>query len=294
MIISNLKGGLGNQLFIYTFIYTLAEKFSTEFCFDLTNYNLKLGKTLEINKLNTNLIECEKSKLKKYRRISMFKFEENIKQRFNLIFSNQNIVKEGQFDLKNFLGKYSNINDYYIDGYWQDIKYFSEKEKYFKSIFKVNYHYLSKNFELLNSEIEYNPKVLAIHIRKNDYLNDINSDIYYNIDLNYYKTAISFIKDKLDIAKIFIFTDDYNWVRKNFNIANSMFIKEYKLTTIEEFEIMKKFKNIIICNSTFSLWASLLNQNKDKLIIAPQNWFNRNNDIITKKLISKEMVVLKN
>ena len=57
---------------------------------------------------------------------------------------------------------------------------------------------------------------------------------------------------------------------------------------------MKKFKNIIICNSTFSLWASLLNQNKDKLIVAPQNWFIRNNEINTKKLISKEMVVLEN
>ena len=294
MIISNLIGGLGNQLFIYTFIYTLAEKISTEFFFDLTNYKLNLGKTLEIDKLNINLNECEKSNLKKYRRISMFKFEENIKQRFHLVFSDQNIIKEDNFDLKKFIDEYSNINDYYLDGYWQDIKFFSEKDKYFKSVFKVNNNYLSKNFEILNSEVEYNSKVLAIHIRKNDYLNKTNSDIYFNIDLNYYKRAISFIKDKLDISKIFIFTDDYNWVRKNFSIDNSKFIQEYNLTTIEEFEIMKKFKNIIICNSTFSLWASLLNQNKDKLIVAPQNWFIRNNNINTKKLISKEMVVLEN
>ena len=58
MIIGNLKGGLGNQLFIYCFLYTLAKKNSTQFFFDLTNYNLKLGKSLEIDKLELEIKEC--------------------------------------------------------------------------------------------------------------------------------------------------------------------------------------------------------------------------------------------
>ena len=49
------------------------------------------------------------------------------------------------------------------------------------------------------------------------------------------------------------------------------------MTTVEEFEIMKKYKNIIISNSTFSLWAALLNENNDNLIIAPENWFIKHN-----------------
>ena len=64
MIIGNLKGGLGNQLFIYSFLYTLAKKNSTQFFFDLTNYNLKLGKSLEIDKLELEINECKKENLK--------------------------------------------------------------------------------------------------------------------------------------------------------------------------------------------------------------------------------------
>ena len=52
MLISRLKGGLGNQLFIYSFIYTLADNLSTDFCFDIEDYTNKLGQKLEIDKLN--------------------------------------------------------------------------------------------------------------------------------------------------------------------------------------------------------------------------------------------------
>ena len=66
------------------------------------------------------------------------------------------------------------------------------------------------------------------------------------------------------------------------------------MTTVEEFEIMKKYKNIIISNSTFSLWAALLNENNDNLIIAPENWFIKHNKNTVEKLLTTKMVILKN
>ena len=36
---------------------------------------------------------------------------------------------------------------------------------------------------------------------------------------------------------------------------------------------MTLINNIIISNSTFSLWASLLNNYKEKKIIVPKRWF---------------------
>ena len=89
---------------------------------------------------------------------------------------------------------------------------------------------------------------------KNDYLNKNNRNIYFkfNFRLLQKSNIINFKKEK--ISKIHIFTDDILVVKKNLHINNIVLINDYNLTTVEEFKIMKKYKNIIISNSTFSLW----------------------------------------
>ena len=207
---------------------------------------------------------------------------------------NKNIIDEGKFSLNEFNKQYKKSNMYYLDGYWQNIKSFNQESEYFKKIFKVKNIFLSKNYERLKKEIDSNPNAVCIHVRKNDYINKNNSNIYSNIKLDYYKKAISLIEKKRGISKIYVFTDDILWVKKNLHINNIVLINDYNLTTVEEFEIMKKYKNIIISNSTFSLWAALLNENNDNLIIAPENWFIKNNKITVEKLLTTKMVVLKN
>ena len=294
MIIGNLKGGLGNQLFIYCFLYTLAKKNSTQFFFDLTNYNLKLGKSLEIDKLELEIKECKKENLKKFRKISFFKIQEIVKEKLNLRVFRDNVIDEEKFGFNEFNNQYKKSDMYYLDGYWQNINFFNQESEYFKKIFKVKKIYLTKNYEILKQEIDTNPNSVCIHVRKNDSINKNNSNIYSNISLDYYKKAISLIKKKKSISKIHVFTDDILWVNKNLHINNIVLINDYNLTTVEEFEIMKKYKNIIISNSTFSLWAALLNENNDNLIIAPENWFIKHNKNTVEKLLTTKMVILKN
>ena len=40
--------------------------------------------------------------------------------------------------------------------------------------------------------------------------------------------------------------------------------------------------------------AALLNQNNDNLVIAPENWFIKNNKIMTERLLTTKMVILEN
>ena len=136
MIIGNLKGGLGNQLFIYSFLYTLAKKNSTQFFFDLTNYNLKLGKSLEKDKLELEIKECSKNNLKKFRKISTFKLQEIIMQKLNLRILNDNVIDEEKFNFHEFNNQYKKSDEYYLDGYWQNINSFNQESEYFKKFLK--------------------------------------------------------------------------------------------------------------------------------------------------------------
>lgn len=117
---------------------------------------------------------------------------------------------------------------------------------------------------------------VAIHLRKgNDYLKIINYQ--GTCTLEYYKKAIDIIESKVLNPKFYVFTDNPGWVRENLKGI------DYKLVDINpavgwgnhfDMQLMSHCKHNIIANSTYSWWGAYLNQNPDKIVIAPKKWFN--------------------
>ena len=294
MLISKLKGGLGNQLFIYSFVYSLSRKYLTDFSFDLDEYKFKIGKNLELDKLSLNLKECNKNDLKEFKRISKFSIEEKIRLKFKFNIFKKKIIKENTFNAEKFENDYNKNGNYYIDGYWQNINFFLENNETLNNIFEVNSNFLSQKYYKLKNEITDNNNIVCLHMRKGDYLKKQNLLIYEKVNLDYYQNALKILQKKFPNIKIYIFSDDYKWVTKNFICKNSIMMNNYKLSSIEEFSLMRKFSKIIIANSTYSLWASILNDFNSKLIICPKYWFKKNNSIKTSKLFTKNMIILEN
>ena len=89
----------------------------------------------------------------------------------------------------------------------------------------------------------------------------------------YYHKALDYILNSLDKRKIFVFSDDIEWVKNHIKLpGNSVIIPNYDIPQFMDIELMSLCKHHIISNSTFSWWGDYLSENKEKITIAPSCW----------------------
>jgi hypothetical protein len=161
-----------------------------------------------------------------------------------------------------------NFQHYSIANYSRDkILDLIKKEKVIQ--IKNKYRKLFSNIDLENA--------VAIHVRGDDYIGNDEFDI---INSQYYKQAISRMKEFIGDPSFYFFFDDYNRFRQLFPVFEykhflvSINTKSY----LDDFIIMLGFKNFIIPNSTFSWWAAFLSNEDNKRIIRPSRFFKSRDD----------------
>lgn len=259
MILVRLKGGLGNQLFQYAAALQLQHLYKHEIQFFVDHLNL--FETKRSFKLEFLFEPDAKIVFNKPSQWHTIVLKYNLNRIFPFLFSN--IVTDKNFHLV------AKRKYYILDGYFQDVTKISyginmisrilEKYKYSKveSLSNIN----AFEYDFFTSA--------AVHIRQGDYLNPSNLNIYYILNENYYKEAI--LKLPKNVEKLYVFSDTDN-PKINLDFPYSIInMSKKNLSDVEEFLIMSRFSNIIVANSTFSFWASLIDY-ENKNIIAPNKW----------------------
>lgn len=178
----------------------------------------------------------------------------------------------------------------YIDGYWQSERYFFEYADKIRAEFTLKLPFSEKNAEI----VEYISQVNAVslHIRRGDYVSNAKNAYIGICSLDYYKTAINYIKNRVEKPIFFIFSDDINWVKNNLQTdAKSVFVDHNSgAESYNDMRLMSLCKHHIIANSSFSWWGAWLNPNPEKIVIAPKKWFA--SDIKSDDLIPTNWTVL--
>jgi hypothetical protein len=277
MIIVNIIGGLGNQMFQYAFGYATSKENNTRIRLDVRGfdaYNLReyelglfnIEENLELKstnsfllnqlngKNNTPLSKGSRKVLRGLLRFTKFYYQEK----------KDYIFDEGVFNIK---------VDTYFHGYWQNEKYFKKYRKELLEIFTLkNIH--SKTIEYQQQIIK--SEAVSLHIRRGDYVTDAyTNSVHGTCDIEYYKRAVTEVLKSKKQAHFFIFSDDFDWTKGNLDfIENKTFIRlESDISDHEEMYLMSQCKYNIVANSSFSWWGAWLNQNSDKKVIAPKKWF---------------------
>ena len=165
--------------------------------------------------------------------------------------------------------------DTYFDGFWQNEKYFKEFDTELQSIFSMKGR-LSTSSIVYEEQIKESNSV-SLHVRRGDYVTSkLTNEIHGTCSLDYYQKAVSMIESKIKNPVFYLFSDDIPWVKDNFSfIENKKFIQlDDETPPHDEIHLMSLCDHNIIANSSFSWWGAWLNNNKEKIVIAPFKWFN--------------------
>lgn len=272
MIVTKIIGGLGNQLFQYAIARHLSIKNNSPLYLDvraykeyynlhqygLSHFNIK-GEEADQSILDnfiytSNIFKRVKRKIK-----SLFQAKQNIKEE-SLAFNPEALKLSGNF---------------YLEGYWQCEKYFSEIRNVLLKDFEIITPASNENQVLLTTLKKSNNNV-SIHIRRGDYANDEKTRATHGLcSLDYYYKAIDYIKEKLTDCHFYIFSDDPQWASDHLKIGENSTLVDFNnaTTNYEDLRLMSHCNHHIIANSTFSWWGAWLNTSEQKLVIAPKKWF---------------------
>lgn len=267
MKIVKFLGGLGNQMFQYSFYLALKKSFkkvaadTTEF----NEYTLHNGFELAdifsiqldtISSLTFNLYNPKNRKWmwRKLRRI--------------LGTRKAYIEEKIEFDFDKSI--FSDTNDRYYWGYWQHIDYINISANELREDF-IFPPAEGKNKELI--ERIKNKNTVAIHVRRGDYLNIPLLDGICNEA--YYQNAISYIEEKVENPLYIIFSNDIPWCKTTFKNLNAIFVDWNRgRESYRDMQLMSYCDHNIIANSSFSWWGAWLNENSAKIVISPKKWIN--------------------
>lgn len=93
--------------------------------------------------------------------------------------------------------------------------------------------------------------------------------------LEYYLSAIEIIRSKVANPVFYLFSDDLEWVNRNWGgiIPAAQTLQGLGFSAEEEFYLMSRCKHFIVANSTYSWWAAWLGADSSKIVTAPVPWF---------------------
>ena len=101
---------------------------------------------------------------------------------------------------------------------------------------------------------------------------------------DYYENAINYLKMHLDNLKFFVFSDDSDFVEKEFRwLKNKVIVTGNSgKMSFRDMQLMSLCKHNIVANSTFSMWGALLNANDGHITIYPKAYLNNQDSEIRK------------
>lgn len=332
MVIIQLAGGLGNQMFQYALYLQLKDLGREVKIDDVSGFAEDPQRIPALAPFGVSYERPSEVELRKMLDSSMLPWHRVRRKLFGR--HKKSYFEEGKL----FIPEVLTWDDIYLEGYWQTEKYFQPVERLVRETYDTDrlIAYL-KSAGLWSSgediggkkagrgergrgengrkktggqymlEID-NECSVSVHIRRGDYLIPENQSLYGGICTDaYYIEGIRQMRERYPGCRFFLFTNDRAWAKRQLgqdvdgaqrmrradqerkgsespSVDAERVFAEADFTWVDlscaagndyaEFVLMSRCKHHILANSSFSWWASYLNKNPEKTVLAPPRWLN--------------------
>lgn len=277
MIIVNLKGGLGNQMFQYALGRALSIKAETDLVLDMTflenqpsdqdhtyrEYQLDIFKLHKKVSTTPGLRSCRfPDYLTKmaHRLISSglitekgFHFLPEARL-LTMLPRKVRVIREKYFHFDSSV--LSTGDNVYLEGFWQGYKYFSEIASLLKKDFAFSLEFDDENRSLSEEILSVNS--VCLNIRRTDFVTSQNTNSFHGVcEIDYFQEALQIVESKIQDFQLYVFTDDIPWCRENLKTKHPIKIvgPEYYGPKYQyKFRHMTLCRHFVIPNSTFGWW----------------------------------------
>ena len=295
MIIIRMSGGLERQMFQYA-LYMKLIAMGREVKFDdINEYRDERTKPIMLSVFDLSYPRATWDEINAFTDGST-----RLRDRIRRFFRGRhtNIYKEkGYYD-----PAILQMENAYLDGSFQSQMYFDDVKEEVRNAFqfpKLEEMHLSpaiyEETKALLTQIE-GTNAVGIHIRRSD--SRPNEELYEGIcTAGYYCAAVGYIKERYPDASYYIFSNEPKWVkstrkaliqsqltegmsREEVTAIKKKFVmvqSNTEYTAYLDLLLLSKCKHNVLSNSSFSWWGAWLNDNPDKIMVAPTPWMNNSN-----------------
>lgn len=266
------KGGLGNQLFIYSAGFSISQSLGQQLVVDMVNYRRTSGPCFELDSFEAEYLLMEPSPIQ---RVSAFV------SWVGAGIASRASIQWARIGLPSFPNRASVFRELNLSrrrrirlrGYFQSWKYFAESSEEIRSqlrrIRNPSDWFLKKLMEVRDCQ-----RSVAVHVRRGDYLTNEYMGI---IPEDYYDSALAIIARQTPDLEIFLFSDDKSLLedptflarwRSRIRVVNP----ESESRPIESLVLISECHNVVMANSSFSWWGAWLGEREGRTVIYPRPW----------------------
>lgn len=161
-----------------------------------------------------------------------------------------------------------------LDGLWQS-------EQYFCDIRDTLLREFTPRVELADPDRRLAADIasccaVSLHVRRGDYLTNPRAANHHGTcSQEYYRQAVAAMAAHEPDVRLFIFTDDPEWVARNlrFDVPSTCVSVPDCDDACRDLQLMRLCRHHIIANSSFSWWGAWLADGPAKTVIAPARWY---------------------